>query len=382
MAESKEAGKDIRLSVFTNALPLRSAVVMIKSSDTLEKFLEDVGPCFDDGPFVKAFLSSGAQLRSLDMARDDDVVYVALDGEEFVPRALGGGSAGLLQSIASQAVMQAQGMYTTYVPKVKEALPIVAKPIEKVEEMLLPIQPRVLGYASDFGVPALQWADQQLQMVYTRLQANSEKFLQSDIGQKAQVILIEKTYRGGEAFFNTAVANWKALDVDGKGSVTMSDFVNGMKTKIGSAWHDNLLVPAEDFYKAMRDEIAVLMEKEEGATQLEALIANVRKRLGPKWEKAVTETQQLVPSRIKDPAAAFYQAAVESFVALQMSAHQGQVSANEFIAGIRVKLGGLWDHTLTPVSQQLYDFLNIAQKTAEDEAEAGRLHTEVADGKD
>lgn len=367
MSESKN--NMLRLSALINGAPSAVGIVFtIDSSATFEQLLEKAnGVLGDAGPFTKVFLPTGAEVKSFDVVRDNDVLVFAKAGDLCLSA---GGSAGLLQNIANSAVALSGNLYTTYVPKVKEAVPFVVKPIERVEEFAGQIQPRIELYAQGYGVPALQWADSKLVEGYTRLQAGSDRFLQSELGQKANEILVEKTYRPVEAFFNQAMENWREQQKVGK--LTVTEFVGTLKEKMGSAWSEHLVAPAQSFYHAVQEESKLLFEQREGESKMGSLLVNVKKRLGPAWEAAVAKAPQL-PARIKDPAAAFYQAAVESFVALQMSAAAQQVTVNEFITGVRVKLGGLWEQQLSPIAAQLFDVLHIQQQAQEAEVEEGAV---------
>lgn len=357
MSESKN--NMLRLSALINGAPSAVGVVItIDSSATFEQLLEKANGVLEGGPFTKIFLPTGAEIKSFDVIRDNDVLVFAKAEDVYLSS---GGSAGLLQNIANSAVAMSGNLYTTYVPKVKEAVPFVAKPIERVEELAGQIQPRIELYAQGYGVPALQWADSKLVTGYARLQAGSERFLNSELGQKANQILVEKTYRPVEAFFNQAMENWREQQKAGK--LTVTEFVGSLKEKMGSAWSEHLVAPAQTFFHAVQEESKILFEQHEGETRMNS----VKKRLGPAWESAVAKAPQL-PARIKDPAAAFYQAAVESFVALQMSAAAQQVTVNEFITGVRVKLGGLWEQKLSPIAAQLFDVLHLQQKGGEEAA--------------
>jgi len=268
-----------------------------------------------------------------------------------------------LANIVSSVTGVASRLYDKSSTFVKTKSPSFVKvTIEKVENNVQnlaqhPTAQSVVTRVTGYGHWAIDKADGKIDQYYNKLQERRAAFLESELGQRVNTSLTQSLqtvndrvldpsaefYRGSMDKFKELQA--LAVSRGEEGKVTVEQFVNGLREKLGQAWNEKLAEPAKAFHAAATENVTA-----------------VRERLGQEWENRVKP--HLKP--ITQPASKFYDSAAHSYTALYETSKSGTVTLTEFVAGIRVQLGRMWSENLMQPAQHLFQQFN--SKTDSDNA--------------
>lgn len=266
-----------------------------------------------------------------------------------------------LANIVSSVSGAASRLYDKSSTFVKEKSPgFVKVTIEKVENKVgslaqHPTVESVITRVSQYGTWAVDATDEKLDGYYNRLQQRRASFLESELGQKVNKSLDavkERVYDPSAEFYRRSMEKFRELQEAAKkrgeeGKVSAEQFVAGLRERLGQAWNEKLVEPAKAFHSAAT----------ENATA-------VRERLGQEWDTHVKPHFSIVTQ----PANAFYDVAARSYTTLWHTSQSGTVTLTEFVAGIRVQLGKVWNQNLLQPAQHLFQQFNSS--AAEDAAAA------------
>lgn len=129
-------------------------------------------------------------------------------------------------------------------------------------------------------------------------------------------------------------------------------FIAGLKKRLGTNWHDQLQVPAEQFWIAAKKRYSNASESVRHSA--DELLNGMRAQLGSEWKQQVVSTYE---EKIGSPARALYEAAVTYYV---QAAEHKSLPPQQFIQGVRNSLGAAWNDKL---EEPLRAFLKVAQTT-------------------
>eukprot|EP01006_Ploeotia_vitrea_P037783 TRINITY_DN66170_c13_g2_i1.p1 TRINITY_DN66170_c13_g2~~TRINITY_DN66170_c13_g2_i1.p1 ORF type:complete len:468 (-),score=255.24 TRINITY_DN66170_c13_g2_i1:804-2207(-) len=308
-----------------------------------------------DKPFSRVFTTNGAEAMEPEDIFDGDVLYFS-QGEEFKsflsavtsPTAAQDESKvdgqehqitrhQFLSTLGSYVTSAASSLYDSSSGFVKQRAPTFVKvTLEKVEDNLGALATPMVSQVVRVG----SWADDKIDHTYAALEQRTNDFLESPAGKivEANLVLpVKKRVVEPVAFFYAAAwdkfQQLKAKSSDGK--VSLEEFTAGVRERLGNSWNDRLVEPTKAFHAAALKKIQPTTES-----------------LGKAWQQTVVANLQ---NRVVGPAETFYQMAVESYATLEKTASDGKVSFQEFTAGMRIKMGQLWNDNLIEPSRHLYE---------------------------
>lgn len=369
----------MRVSAFTVEDKDTGKVLVFKGT-TMEDLFKAAGEKLGEKEaFTRVFLADGAEVSDPEEIRDDDKLYFSkgTDMQGKKDAAAAASWTATASSAASSAVSSASSYLGHYSALVTEKFPQLKVTLGTVQQSAGGLGPEMkLQLAT-----AKQWADQKFAQGVALAQAQSASFLESDTGKSVNALLQDKIVKPSQVFYSVSVNQFQQLrNQSEEKKVSLEQFVEGLKAKMGENWNENLLEPAKAFYNSAQAEFAKVSSmspadvvatatakgsevvkltseaKSKLDTQAQLVYGQVQTQLGESWNTTVTKVMQSpITDQIAVPATFFYQSALDSFTTLQAGAGDSKVSMDEFVGGVKIKLGSLWSDQLAPAATQLYE---------------------------
>jgi hypothetical protein len=174
---------------------------------------------------------------------------------------------------------------------------------------------------------------------------------------------------GYNAFISAAQRQWRSLDQDGTGHVSFDAFVKGIQRSLAELWNENLRPAAEALYGKARDifgaQASPVPSSDTKSSEAESPTSepehSERKssllQFKDLWQAKIIA---LWKAQVVSPGLVVFNRALNFY----LDAKNRLSSAKEFVEGMRLQLGHLWDDKL---DQPLREFYNGAkQATRED----------------
>jgi len=151
----------------------------------------------------------------------------------------------------------------------------------------------------------------------------------------------------------TAVKEFKKLDTDGDGRVSFEEFSSAMKSTLGEQYNE--------WESAMKRIWGIIVENYytldtdgDGSVSTAELLAAIKAQLGRAWNNITALTDPyLIPMRT------FVQAGLRDYKSLDVN-NDGEVSEEEFINGMKERMGEQWTPDLEEKSKIVYDIIQKA----------------------
>jgi len=139
---------------------------------------------------------------------------------------------------------------------------------------------------------------------------------------------------------------------DAKSTVDMytsKEFVDSLKEKMGNAWDEKLKGPAEEFYSMAKAEYKRIDTDGDGYISVEEALAALK----PIWEEKIVKAFK---DRIR-PAIKAYKVILQEYKTYRKMAEQKglKMTAEEFIARSKERLQVMYDERLAPLIQEVYE---------------------------
>lgn len=376
----------MRVSIFTVENRTSGKVLVFKGT-TIEELLSSASDklCPEEkGCLKRAFLVDGAEVTDVEEIREDDKLYFSRGGD-FESKS------NIEPEIKSATWMDtASSFWGTYSTLVGEKFPGMKFHIDTVEKAVVAAAPVVTATA----VNAQAWVGGKVGQAVSTAQAQSAAFLASATGQAVNASFMNHFVKPAEVFYNVAVTQFQTLrEQSTEKKVSLEAFLEGLKTSMGVNWNEKLLEPAKAFYNSTQAEFAKVSARSSevvagataktqavvadattktqqvvaGATEFTstqtaqakahaaAVYATVHKELGQQWDATVSAViKSPVGEQVAVPATFFYQSALDSFNTLQAGAVDSKVSLDEYVGGVKIKLGGVWNDQFKAAANQLY----------------------------
>jgi len=326
-------------------------------------------------PLKKVYLEDGAEIGDIEEIRDGDKLYFAAGN--FDPSTDTPVTQTWTES-ATTALLGAQQQANTYLGAysalLTEKFPSMQVTIDSASQAAA----QVAAQANSSSVK--QWADEQINRTIAVAHSQGQAFLASEQGKAVNEALQSKVVKPAEVFASVAATQFQSLrEQSEEKKVSVDQFVEGLKTKMGDNWSESLVEPAKAYYSSAQTEFAKLspealaVSATEAKVQAQAVFGDVQKQLGVQWSTVVSS---VIQSPASVPASMFYTSAQDSFTTLQSNAQDKKVSADEFVGGLKIKLGALWSDQLQPAANQLYEQF---QKKQESESKADQESSPAKD---
>jgi len=300
-----------------------------------------------------AYLGSGVKLTKVSDLKPNIHVYFAGPQENFIQEtdetafSTQAETKRSERKFASSTVESLTSLYDSYSAFVKSKSPaFVSNTITKVENTVTQVvtSPTV----SQYTAYVLGWADDKLDRAYDRWSNVRDSFVNSEFAKTVNTSY-QRIYEPADIFYRGLVEEW--LSLNKKGEVIFVDFINGVKTKWGSRWNDNLVEPTQKFFERAKQEYADLMKKQDGKSTVSSIFDNLKNKLGSQWE---TTVQTNFKSRLQEPAEGFYRSAVTTFANIDKNM-DAKLHYNQYLTSLKTSLGSFWNESLLTPAKHLYD---------------------------
>jgi ElaB/YqjD/DUF883 family membrane-anchored ribosome-binding protein len=247
--------------------------------------------------------------------------------------------------------------------RAKASSSIVKYGLDQIEWISQPVVDKVVA----FGDPLLAKVDNGINSAYGALFSESPKaatFLDSKWFHKVDEII------GFQFFYNAAKTQYLLLSKKGD-PVQREDFGASLKKTLQHVWDDSLGVVADAFWEKAKS-----IEGKDSAEGLKRINSGTwlefKLQFQEVWGSQIVGTFQ---ARVISPAASLYAVALDHYLSFDLA--QRRVSAQEFVLGMKTRLGNSWNENL---EKPLREFLVSAQTAAI--GELRRLHRALDSNKD